>query len=579
MRVPAAQVPTTKPREGDAARPTISGFDLHDEALVDHGSVDTALSALLALYPQAPIAAVREDGVFTVMPGSFPVAEHVVLDATSALELVLPLDRPAMIAAWDRVRATRASRCPVHLVSDPERTVAFHAFDVKASHGVYLVVFVPSDPGDEGDRGPAGGAHDLSPVVPKVASVRKDERSFLIGVDEATTQILGWSTEEMAGRRSLEFIHPDDHTMAIENWMEMLASPGPGRRVRLRHKRRDGSWVWLEVTNHNLLDDPDHGCVVSGMVDISDEMAVHELLDRLAEAIPVGLFQVDTARKVVYTNERLHQIIETGREIDVEEQFSSVIERDWPLLDRALENVLVSGYPADIEVELRRPRSRAARYCTINLRALSDGASSITGAIGCLADVTDSTRMRDELKRRATFDDLTGSYNRASLMLALDTHVASRPATSLAVVFVDLDHFKQVNDVLGHAAGDEVLTTVAERLRGLVRDGDIVGRLGGDEFLVISPGVAGPEQAMALAERVARVLRDDMPLGDGERRQQASIGVAWSAAGSETVADALVARADGAMYESKREGAGRPKLARAPAQSPSPARLPGTPGA
>jgi GGDEF domain-containing protein len=84
---------------------------------------------------------------------------------------------------------------------------------------------------------------------------------------------------------------------------------------------------------------------------------------------------------------------------------------------------------------------------------------------------------------------------------------------------------------------------------------------------------------MALAERVARVLRDDMPLGDGERRQQASIGVAWSAAGSETVADALVARADGAMYESKREGAGRPKLARAPAQSPSPARLPGTPGA
>jgi diguanylate cyclase (GGDEF)-like protein len=372
----------------------------------------------------------------------------------------------------------------------------------------------------------------------------------------------------MEGRRSLEFVHPDDHTMAIENWMEMLASPGPGRRVRLRHRRRDGSWVWFEVTNHNLLDDPDHGCVVSGMVDISDEMAVHELLDRLAEAIPVGLFQVDTARQVVYTNERLHQIIETRRKPDIEEQFASVIERDRPLLERALENVLVGGYPADIEVELRRRRSRAARYCTINLRALSDGAGSITGAIGCLADVTDSTRLRDELKKRATFDDLTGCYNRASLMLALDAHVASQ-ATSLAVIFVDLDHFKQVNDELGHAAGDEVLITVAKRLGGLVRDGDIVGRLGGDEFLVISPGVAGPEQAMVLAERVARVLRDDVAMGDGTRGHQASIGVAWSA-GNNIVADALVAEADRAMYDSKREGAGRPKLARQP---------PGPPGA
>ena len=100
----------------------------------------------------------------------------------------------------------------------------------------------------------------------------------------------------MVGHRSIEFIHPDDHALAIDNWMEMLALPGPGRRVRLRHRRKDGSWVWFEVTNHNLLDDPDHGCVVCEIVDISEEMAAHEelrareqLLDRLAEAIPLGL--------------------------------------------------------------------------------------------------------------------------------------------------------------------------------------------------------------------------------------------------------------------------------------------------
>ena len=105
---------------------------------------------------------------------------------------------------------------------------------------------------------------------------------------------------------------PDDRERAVESWMGMLARPGQSNRVRLRHRRRDGSWLWLEITNHNLLDDPSHGYVRAELMDISDEMVAQEalrareqLLHRLAEALPLGVFQVDRDGAVVYANERL----------------------------------------------------------------------------------------------------------------------------------------------------------------------------------------------------------------------------------------------------------------------------------
>jgi len=169
--------------------------------------------------------------------------------------------------------------------------------------------------------------------------------------------------------------------------------------------------------------------------------------------------------------------------------------------------------------------------------------------------------MREELKRRATFDELTGCYNRASIMLALEANIASgQRQAERAVVFVDLDSFKAVNDQHGHAAGDELLSIVAQRLQGVVRDGDMVGRIGGDEFLVVCPDIGGPDQAMGLAERLAGALREELCVATGSIVEQISIGVAWSS-GEGADADAIVAQADSAMYESKREGTGQPKLA------------------
>jgi diguanylate cyclase (GGDEF)-like protein len=215
----------------------------------------------------------------------------------------------------------------------------------------------------------------------------------------------------------------------------------------------------------------------------------------------------------------------------------------------------------DVEVQLRHPATQELRFCSISLRALSHEDGTISGAIACVADVTDGSRMRDELNRRATFDELTGCHNRASFMRALEANIAETPSEAeRAVMFVDVDRFKELNDRYGHAAGDELLRILGERLRMTVRSDDLVGRIGGDEFLVMCPDVGGPDAAMRLAERLAKALHERASLVAGSVCPQVSIGVAWSNCDG-VDADALVAQADTAMYQSKHQRSGQPELA------------------
>jgi diguanylate cyclase (GGDEF)-like protein len=226
-----------------------------------------------------------------------------------------------------------------------------------------------------------------------------------------------------------------------------------------------------------------------------------------------------------------------------------------------MDDVLGTGRHADVEIELRLASPDEVRFCSINLRALTHEDGTVSGAIACVADVTDSARMRDELKRRATFDELTGCHNRASFMRALQANIADvQPQAERALMFVDLDRFKDLNDRSGHAAGDELLRILGERLRATVRGEDLVGRVGGDEFLVMCPQVGGADAAMRLAERLAQALREPAALAAGSVWPQVSIGVAWSE-GEAVAADALVAEADAAMYQSKRQGEGQPEPA------------------
>lgn len=171
-------------------------------------------------------------------------------------------------------------------------------------------------------------------------------------------------------------------------------------------------------------------------------------------------------------------------------------------------------------------------------------------------------RQRDEMRRLAETDPLTGLQNRATAMRALERAVAAARArdTALTVAFIDLDHFKQINDTHGHAVGDRVLKHFASMLRGAFRQADHVGRIGGEEFLAILPG-ADPEHAHARVDTLRSLLRDSGALlGVPGLEVTTSIGIGALEPGDADGA-ALLRRADEAMYAAKRDGRDRVRVA------------------
>ena len=283
-----------------------------------------------------------------------------------------------------------------------------------------------------------------------------------------------------------------------------------------------------------------------------------QLLSRLSDALPVGVFQVNMAGHVTFTNDRLHVIVGVGLRATIAEQMASIADEDRPLFEAALATAFAERPVEDVELRLRLPagdgdRTGEERVCLLGLRTLTDSTGVVSGAVGCLSDVTERAQLRKELEVRASVDALTSCLNRAATLELVDRTVSSpEGGCGNAVVFIDLDRFKAVNDDLGHAAGDRLLVEVAERLRGTLRDGDHVGRFGGDEFLVICPGVDSAEQAREIAERIATVLTSTVDIDSRPVQLRASVGVAWTT--ERLKADTLIAWADSAMYESKRLG-------------------------
>jgi diguanylate cyclase (GGDEF)-like protein len=183
-----------------------------------------------------------------------------------------------------------------------------------------------------------------------------------------------------------------------------------------------------------------------------------------------------------------------------------------------------------------------------------------------------------ELSRRALHDELTGLPNRALFWehLSLRLKLAERRQTGFAVLFLDVDDFKAVNDTLGHAVGDQILTGVASRLRAALRAGDTAARVGGDEFVVLFDDVATTEAALVVAGRLNEALRVEYEIGAERRVVTASIGVAVGPDGLRTV-DAVVAAADAAMYDAKQRGGGRCVLFREDLHGRRGSRPPGEP--
>jgi diguanylate cyclase (GGDEF)-like protein len=209
-------------------------------------------------------------------------------------------------------------------------------------------------------------------------------------------------------------------------------------------------------------------------------------------------------------------------------------------------------YPCHSPTEERWFVARATRFLAGDVAE---------GAVVAHENITERKLAEEATAHLALHDPLTGLPNRRLLRDRLE-HALSRAAregTAVAVLYLDLEGFKAVNDTFSHEAGDRLLVAVAGRLRGCLRGSDTAARLGGDEFVVVLEGVSGGGEALALAERIARALEEPFSVGGTEAALTASMGVALSTHPHERPEE-LVRSADLAMYRSKREGKGHVSL-------------------
>jgi diguanylate cyclase (GGDEF)-like protein/PAS domain S-box-containing protein len=561
-------------------------------AALDGQTVANAAEALLREHPDAQVCGLASNGLIVPLPQSVGLWGQGVIAGRALIDNVVAADRTAVVRLWLRCQEEGAASTKVRMLRSPSRWATLHFLDLREVHGVLLGVVLPSD--EEAEE--AGAQSDAPPASPRFCSLMEDEGAKVIDCDDAFTEMFGYTASELIGKSVLDQIHPDDQGRAVEGWLAVL-STRHDQQTRLRRRRRDGSWMWVDTMLRNFLNHPGRNYVLVEIIDISAEMQAQEalqereeLLRRLTSAMPVGLLQIDTDRNVVYHNARLLDILygseapaTDGSRVAVAEPAEpafavdpdpepgaasastllKTLTRDGKSdFDEALKEVLREGVDRDVEVDIALPSGAWCR-ALFSLRALLRLDGEVSGAIICALDVTDSAIAREELERRATFDQLTQCHNRSAILDALEGELARGADVMTGVVYVDLDSFKPVNDSLGHAAGDELLVLVGERLKLASREGDRVGRIGGDEFLIVLQDIPGPELAIQVAERISQALCDTFRLSSGTVEMRASIGVSCSD-GRPTTSDELVRRADSAMYRCKQSGRAAPVLAEHP---------------
>jgi diguanylate cyclase (GGDEF)-like protein/PAS domain S-box-containing protein len=277
----------------------------------------------------------------------------------------------------------------------------------------------------------------------------------------------------------------------------------------------------------------------------------------LAASSPAGIMQIDPNGRCLYANRRMGQIVGRSPESLKGHQGLDLV----PIGEREsfLGHVgpkLRAGEATSDEMRITTPNGEV-RWTRVRVAAHKAASGAILSYVVTVEDVTQLVESSERLAKQALHDSLTGLANR-TLFLDRLRHALARMksrGTPLAVLFLDLDRFKVVNDSVGHHRGDELLVAVAKRMTGALRGGDTLARFGGDEFTILAEGVAVDEGAR-IAERVTNTLRDPFRLGGSETFVTASIGIVVVTSPTADP-ESVLSDADAAMYLAKERGRAR----------------------
>ena len=396
----------------------------------------------------------------------------------------------------------------------------------------------------------------------------------IVYANPAFTQHTGWTLQEVLGRSPRMLQGPGTDRQTLDEVREALARWRPVQ-VELLNYRKDGSSFWTELSIVPLADETGwYTHWVSVQRDITQRKHREHNTQRelslargILSSLPARTAVLDATGRILAVNAAWERFWAENGGVgpggDVGADYLAVCEQAGGECDgqalrtaQGIRAVMAGARPSYTQdYECSSPNER--RWYQLQVVPIEPDLEG-TGARRVLVSHNDITAHKQgelALAHKALHDPLTGLANRALLLSRLgDMLVTCRAAETVALLFLDLDGFKSVNDSLGHPAGDGLLRVAAARLRAAAREQDLVGRLGGDEFLVCCPGVDA-ERAKGIGERLAEALRRPLQVDGLDLQLSVSTGVAVGDAGS--TPDDLLRDADAAMYRAKALGRGR----------------------
>jgi diguanylate cyclase (GGDEF)-like protein/PAS domain S-box-containing protein len=362
-----------------------------------------------------------------------------------------------------------------------------------------------------------------------------------------------------------KILHPDDRARVLEEERRAAVEDG-AFSLEYRVMARDGRVVWVHDEAVIVHDEEGRPRFWRGVLfDVTDRKRVEEELREnrakfrtVFERAAIGMALVDMDGRIEESNPALQEMLGYGGEELRGKTLAEISHPEDAAVDAELYAELVAGGRDYYQVEKRYVgRDGGPVWGHLAVSVVRDGEDTPRFAVGMVENVTERKALEERLEHQAFHDDLTGLPNRTLFMDRLKQALArlERRGGTIAVLFMDLDHFKVVNDSLGHEVGDRLLKEVAGRLEECVRPEDTVARFGGDEFTVLLEGISDVSGAVRVAERISEVLRASVDL---ERLlfTSASIGITLGTSPLDLPGD-LLRDADLAMYEAKEKGPAR----------------------
>lgn len=410
-------------------------------------------------------------------------------------------------------------------------------------------------------------------------------------------RLLGPVMANVPGHNAFSFIHPEDVERVMATFFDLVQEPGGQRRLSYRSIAPDGVWRHSEVVATNLFHDPDVEGVVVNSRDVTAGRRFERLVVGQAEVLEMVVGGAPLSDSLAAIAGMVEEALEgstcqiclvsaeTGAlsTLAAPSLSPSFCEAVESLLDQScaeqfaeLPPILMADHEQWSQVR-RIPGGERFTRCNVvpfggigsgevrgfmfvyrgePFLGLTEEDPHTLDRVRSLSQVVIQRTLAEEaLAHQSTHDPLTGLANRLLLFEGLEHALARarRRFSMLGVLFLDVDRFKLVNDSLGHAAGDLVLSELAQRLTTAVRPFDIMARFGGDEFVVICEEIGHPAEATVIAERIAEVLRTPMELAGREYFLNVSIGIALDVGGV-SGPEALLRDADTAMYRAKDRG-------------------------